>query len=46
MLPEDFITEIARVLLNDGDKPTFTKLRIALSKNYKSLAALLDPIVI
>ena len=40
MLPEDCIIEIVRALLNDGEKPTATKLQ-----NFKGFATLPEPIV-
>ena len=45
MLPEDCLVEIVKVLLENGEKPTATKLRIALGKNYKSPISLPNPIV-
>ena len=43
MLPEDCVIEIARVLLENGEKPTATKLKMVMGKNYKGFDSLPDP---
>ena len=45
MFPEDCVIEIARVLLENGEKPTTTKLKMVMGKNYKGFDSLPDPVV-